>query len=195
MTLFNVRLGAWLPNPRAATASEVRLVKPPNAVIAVFSEMLGMTNANRSSVYLSDGGHFDNLGLYEMLRRQCRFILAVDAGADPDYVYADLGATLRRASIDLDARVEFEDAIIPGNKRPSSPIRRASIRYKDGTTGRLVYLKPYIPHETPADIKAYAAAHPSFPHESTANQFFTESQFESYRHLGEYLMRRALAEL
>ena len=100
MTLFDVRLGAWLPNP--GVSQRWTPAKPSNALRPLFNEMLGRANDKRSDVYLSDGGHFDNLGVYEMLRRQCRRIVVIDAGCDPEYHYADLGRALRMAAIDLD---------------------------------------------------------------------------------------------
>ena len=127
-----------------------------------------------------------------MLRRRCRYIIAIDAGADRDYTYGDLGIVLRRAAIDLDIRIDFEHAVVAGNKRLASPARLARIIYKDGSIGSLLYIKPYLPHDMPADASAYAANHQSFPHEATSNQFFTESQFESYRHLGAFLMRKVI---
>ncbi len=83
MTLFDVRLGAWLPNP--GVIQRWTPAKPSNALFPLFNEMLGRANDTRADIYLSDGGHFDNLGVYEMLRRRCRIIVAIDAGCDPDY--------------------------------------------------------------------------------------------------------------
>lgn len=191
LTLFDARLGAWLPNPaRVRNPNELNKGKPPNALKALLNEALGMVDETRKAVYLSDGGHFDNLGIYEMLRRQCRYILAVDAGQDGDYTYGDLGALLRRAAIDFDIRFEFDRPIAAGRPVLSDPAAHARIAYADGQLGDLLYLKPHLPYGTPPDILAYKAAHSSFPHETTANQFFTESQFESYRHLGYFLGMR-----
>ena len=91
MTLFNVRLGAWLPNPAVATPRDLQLAKPKNSVFALLCEMGGVTTDARQAVYLSDGGHFENLGLYEMLRRRCRRIVVIDAGQDGDCAFFDLG--------------------------------------------------------------------------------------------------------
>lgn len=188
MTLFDVRLGAWMPNP-AKTADLRRLNqgRPNNALFALAAEMLGHADDQRDNIYLSDGGHFDNLGLYEMLRRECRKIVIIDASEDGGYLYADLGDSVRRAAIDLGAVLEFSPAVRhTANKLPKEGAY-ATIAYRSGAVGRLVYLKPWLTADMPADVMAYAAAHASFPHESTADQFFTESQFESYRHLGAFL--------
>ena len=191
MTLFNVRLGAWLPNP--AVGRSWAQAKPSNALRPLFNEMLGRANDRRNDVYLSDGGHFDNLGLYEMLRRRCCRIVAFDAGCDPDYHYVDLGRALRMASIDLHVTVEFIAPVIKEEDELNASGALASIRYHDGSKGVLLYLKPWRPKYLPADVLAYWADHEDFPHQSTAEQFFEESQFESYRALGEQIAAQAFA--
>jgi len=70
-------------------------------------ELFGLTDDEGLFVYLSDGGHFENLGIYEMLRRRCRTIVAVDAGADPNFEFEDLGNAVRKARIDFGAEIEF----------------------------------------------------------------------------------------
>ena len=107
--------------------------------------MFGRSDDRRDNIYLSDGGHFDNLGLYEMLRRECRTIVVVDAGCDGDYVYADLGDSIRRAAIDLGTKVTFSPAV----ERRAVELRPegayASIEYRSGAVGMLIYLKPWLP--------------------------------------------------
>lgn len=184
MTLFNVRLGWWLENP-----SRVGDIWFPLRSFRLFvQEALGQTRATDPYVYLSDGGHFDNLGLYEMLRRRCSLILAVDATQDANVTLDDLGRTLRQVSIDLGITVEFAD--IPFQKRadPAASGLYATIGTisypESGQKGKLIYVKPGFLADAPADVRAYAAGDPKFPHDSTINQWFTESQFESYRTLG-----------
>ena len=195
MTLFNVRLGAWLPNPVVAHGAELQRGGPSNSLTPLLNEMFGRADDRSANIYLSDGGHFDNLGLYEMLRRKCRLIVVIDAGCDPTYQYEDLGNTLRRASIDLHAEIEFAAPVMKGAGDLAHAAAYARITYKDDNThGRLIYIKPYIPEYVPADVLAYWAPHPDFPHETTTNQFFTESQFESYRHLGAFIATRAIGD-
>jgi len=145
-------------------------------------------------VYLSDGGHFDNLGLYEMLRRRCRYILVIDAGEDPNVAFADLGNALRKAAIDFGVEVDFDHVGIGTRDHPLDPPTASAvgrIRYFEPTAnGYLLYVKPSYWNDMPMDVRAYASAHQAFPHESTLDQWFTESQFESYRRLGEYLVDR-----
>ena len=107
MTLFNVRLGWWLGNP--GPAGDRRLSKPdgPRVAIAARARDVRPTTDDRKYVYLSDGGHFENLGLYEMIRRRCRFIVVSDAGGDPKCDFEDLGNAVRKIAIDLGVYINF----------------------------------------------------------------------------------------
>jgi hypothetical protein len=205
MTLFNVRLGVWLPNPAKATADELRLARPRNSLMALIDEMLGETTDDSQAIYLSDGGHFENLGLYEMLRRRCGKILVVDAGADEAASLFDLGNAIRKAEIDFGISVTMHDtmAIYPRCKLEGEskldPLPRGfatgQITYDKEHTGLLLYLKPSFLKQIPADVRSYGLEHQSFPHESTLDQWFTESQFESYRMLGSHQMRELLGDI
>jgi hypothetical protein len=160
------------------------------------SEAFALTDDQSKYVYLSDGGHFDNLGVYEMLRRRCRFIVISDATCDPDYVYADLGSVVRKAAIDFGIRIRFKHLDMA--RRGETAVKGAYsafavIEYPEvHSSGRrqrgyLLYIKSYYGGlEEPADVRAYALANPAFPHDTTLNQFFGEAQFESYRALGSY---------
>ncbi|MGV8988822.1 MAG: patatin-like phospholipase family protein [Cypionkella sp.] len=190
MTLFNVRLGAWLPNPAVASARRLIRAKPENAVVALTREILGLTNDQGSDIYLTDGGHFENLGLYEMIRRRCRHIVVIDAGEDPDAHFVDLGNAVRRVRIDFDVEIAFEPAVHIGSRsKPLEPFYDfacATIRYPEDqdSFGDLIYLKMSLPKDVDIDVLSYANTNLAFPNESTIDQFFTESQFESYRQLG-----------
>jgi hypothetical protein len=192
MTLFNVRLGAWLANPASASAQALREPKPPNALFALAREMLGLTTDRGGAVYLSDGGHFENLGIYEMVRRRCRYIVVVDADADPSAGFADLGNAVRKSFIDQNIKILFTPAVSIGSRsnpaKPALDYAYAQVSYPEGTTGELIYVKPsYLP-DVPIDVRAYGATSEAFPQESTIEQWFSESQFESYRRLGEHQM-------
>jgi hypothetical protein len=197
MTLFNVRLGAWLPNPACAPTmgDRIRRSGPSNSLRAVLRELGGATDDRGWDIYLSDGGHFENLGLYEMIRRRCRYIVVSDAGADPDCAYADLGGAVRKAKIDLNVDIRFEELRISSRDKPlAGPLKQRAwalgeISYPEGGRGQILYLKPsYFGRDLPVDVVSYAAASKTFPHESTGDQFFSESQFESYRRLGFFFM-------
>ena len=186
MMLFNVRLGWWLGNPRA-NERVARGDGPDFGVGAVIRELFGLTTDDAKYVYLSDGGHFENLGIYEMVRRRCRFILVSDAGQDLNCHFEDLGNAVRKIRIDLGVPIEFKKLVIEARATPARPgvdCAIAVIRYRDARPGLLIYLKPgYHGNESP-DVRSYANLHTDFPHENTADQFFTESQMESYRTLG-----------
>jgi hypothetical protein len=139
-------------------------------------------------IYLSDGGHFENLGLYEMVRRRCRRIVVSDAGCDPDCSFEDLGNAVRKIYIDFGVSIDFDKLEIKARQNPAVPgIRFAigTIKYPGSTRlGWLLYLKPTYQATERADIRSYASGSPKFPHESTTDQWFSESQLESYRALG-----------
>jgi hypothetical protein len=191
LTLFDARLGWWLPNPKVARS------KHASQFFGwwLIAEMLGLTKASGRYVYLSDGGHFDNLGLYELVRRGCRFILCVDASADPDGDFADLGAIVQKCRTDfgVDIRVDVSGLHRDAAGNSSRTCAVGNINYPNGETGTLLYLKPSLTGSEPTDVAHYASAHPSFPHEPTSDQFFDEAQFESYRRLGECVAISALA--
>jgi hypothetical protein len=201
LALFNVRLGWWLGNPGKEGKDSYRSEGPSFAIKPLIGEAFGLTTDDRPYVYLSDGGHFENLGLYEMVRRRCRFIVAVDAGCDPKFAFEDLGNAVRKIYIDLGIRIRF-DSLKSLKNRPSDGMcedERRDIPYyaigqidyesadgkEDGCeNGFILYIKPAYHGTEGAGIVSYATAHKNFPHETTTDQWFTESQFESYRSLG-----------
>jgi len=207
MTLFNVRLGWWLGNPGSAGAKTWHRSGPHYSVGSLFSEAMGNTTDRYEYVNLSDGGHFENLGLYEMVLRRCHYIVVSDAGEDPECSFADLGEAIRKIRVDFGVPIEFDRmSIYPrsqidalksaGQKGHTCAI--GHIRYsavdpdvngKKAPDGIIVYIKPACYGDEPRDIYEYFTRSKTFPHESTADQFFSESQFESYRMLGLYTIQ------
>jgi hypothetical protein len=209
MTLFNTRLGWWLPNPGWAHRRKLEgdkqqkfLAKsgPSFALASIVSEALGKTDDRRKWIQLSDGAHFENFGLYEMVLRRCRHIVVVDAGADRKFNFEDLGNAIRKIQIDLGIPITFPGVeawpFQAGTQTENRYCVVGKIDYACVDTGAepgcLVYIKPCLNGGEPRDVTAYATAHDSFPHETTANQFFNEAQFESYRHLGSYVIDKIL---
>jgi hypothetical protein len=201
MTLFNVRLGWWLGNPGAPGAKTWRRKGPRYSAGPLFSEAIGNTTDHYKYVNLSDGGHFENLGLYEMVLRRCHFIVVSDGGEDPDCTFADLGEAVRKIRIDFGIPIEFGTMTIyprsaidtlktPGHNCALGRIRYSVVDGDDAPDGIIVYIKPACYGDEPRDIYEYFKTNPTFPHESTADQFFSESQFESYRMLGAYTMEK-----
>ena len=198
LTFFNVRLGWWLGNPGAAGKDTFELRAPRSSVTPVLEEAFGMTDDENKYVYLTDGGHFENLGIYEMVLRRCHLIVISDAAADPDYNFGDLGNAIRKVRIDLGVPIEFTSMPIFSSdskdleKKKGMYWALGRIRYscidKNAQDGLLVYIKPAVYGSEPGDVLEYKKSHPTFPHQSTADQFFDEPQFESYRILGSHVM-------
>ena len=199
LTFFNVRLGWWLGNPGLAGNETFHQHCPTSSVSPVLEEALGMTDDENAYVYLTDGGHFENLGFYEMVLRRCHTIVVSDAAADGDYRFGDLGNAIRKVRIDLGIPIEFTAMPIfrcdLGEKKKGMYWAVGRIRYSciDGKgvkDGLLLYIKPAIYGDEPGDVLEYRKNNPAFPHQSTADQFFDEPQFESYRALGSYVMQQ-----
>jgi hypothetical protein len=203
MTLFNARLGSWLGNTGHAGETTYRFPGPRNALRPMLAELFGQTDDTSPYVNLSDGGHFENLGVYEMVLRRCRYLLVSDAGQDPDAGFSDLGNAIRKIRIDFGIPIEFTARIlISPRKETESSLYCALARVyyskvdANATDGFLIYLKPTLTGAgevpLPYDVRAYANTSPLFPHETTADQWFDESQFESYRALGLHSLRQVV---
>ena len=188
LSLFNLRLGWWLGNPRL---ERYEFEGPVPGLWPALMELAGQTTDLGEWIYMSDGGHFENLGLYEMVSRRCRRIVVSDAGCDPGSAFEDLGNAIRKIYIDMGVSIDFKTLDIPARKSPPEPgfyCALGTIRYPEGgDDGSLLYLKPGYRGVEPAHVRSYANANETFPHESTAEQWFTESQFEAYRALGAYI--------
>lgn len=189
LTIANARLGLWFGNPKSAMGWQRS--EPPLGVGPLAREMLGLITDHNPYVYLSDGGHYENLGLWEMVARRCRFIIISDAGCDPTYSFEDLANAVRRIRLDLDIPIEFPPMATSreGQGRTNQHGAIGVIKYSavDGTSapdGTILYLKATLSGDESVDVRNFAAADPLFPHDSTANQFFDEARFESYRMLG-----------
>jgi hypothetical protein len=210
MALLNVRLGYWLPNPKVLSESTADkstpwwarlfdVMKPslrwllrsgPGPVYLVY-EALRRNRAARALVNVSDGGHIENLGIYELLRRRCRFIIASDAEADANTTFGSLAALIRFARLDLGIEIDIDLTEIRRNQEGLS--RRhctlGRIYYPGGHTGQLLYIKSSMSGAESEMIREYRTRNASFPHETTADQFFDEGQFEAYRALGQQCAR------
>lgn len=197
MTLLNARLGWWAGNPGVAGNDTYDKAGPVFALRPLYDEALGRTNDSAKYVYLSDGGHFDNLGLYEMVLRRCRKILIIDATADPGYALEGLGNAIRKIRIDMGIPIELSKFFITGrteDRIEGTHCAIGEIRYRavdpGAPRGRFIYIKPSIYfHHEPYDIYNYGMVSDTFPHESTRDQWFSEGQFESYRMLGLHIIR------
>lgn len=210
LTLLNVRLGWWLGNPgqkgdrrpRLGKHKICRLDGPQLALRPFLSELFGLTSDESPYVYLSDGGHFEDLALYEMVRRRCRWIVVVDGDQDRDRGFADLGNAVRKIWIDLGVRIEFDKSpllqALKDAKLDEIPyFAIGTITYVSDPpvagaappTGYLLYIKPAVRgDEAAADVIAYKRSNDDFPDQSTADQWFDEPQLEAYRRLGHLML-------
>jgi hypothetical protein len=192
----NVRLSHWLPNP-----SKVAAGKPPGRFSVMGSrwrEARGTFDEDDDFVNLSDGGHVENLGVYELLRRRCKLIIAVDGECDPLRGSGALIKATRLAAIDLGVRIELDLAEVRLDESVSEPGLSqghwafGTIDYGPSASGAgrelgyIVYVKSLLTGNEPDYVKQYQRRHPAFPHQTTADQFFDEEQFEAYRALGEH---------
>ncbi len=227
MTVFNVRLGEWLANPRFSNdkflpavskllqrlgkrksgAAKLRIERerkivaspeggPRSSLLYLLCELFGTTTDVSKYVYLSDGAHFENLALYELVRRECDFIIASDAGEDPGYVFEDLANAIRKCRTDLRAEIVLNLAPITANPRTRQAkyhAVRGDIFYRSGRIGKILFFKSCLTGCEPNDVKDYLRLHQEFPQQSTADQWFDESQFESYRELGFFAANSILA--
>jgi hypothetical protein len=219
LSVLNIRLGYWIINPmyfdkKKRSAGMVIGKLFSVGVVRFFQELIGMINYKTSYVYLSDGGHIENLGIYELVRRQCRLIIVGDGECDPDYTFNGLSDALRLIRVDFGINIDMDglDEIRNGEQQ----FARGTIMYPDGRLGYIIYLKSsllgddmveatvsddaYVTSPLRADDRRfdelgymahYKAKNPAFPQESTADQFFDETQFECYRALGYLIADRA----
>jgi hypothetical protein len=214
MTLLNVRLGFWSPTPNNASW---RTPNPRLWPFYTLTEFFSQTNDLGSYCYLTDGGHFDNTGLYSLVERGCRFIVVSDNGADPLPCFEDLGDAIRRCRIDFHAEIDLDISPFFKKKDEVSGDQLAQRHYVVGTIkyasiqlqklgwseadiltkseGIIILIKPSLISNEIADLRQYSRQNSEFPQQSTGDQWFDEAQFESYRRLGEYCAEKVLDEL
>jgi hypothetical protein len=202
LTLFNARLGWWLPNPRNLRTDFMSRLSGATPVLGLpylLRDLFGMVSDDAPFVSVSDGGQFENMGLYELVRRRCRNIIICDAEEDADFTFEGLGMAIRKCRIDFGVEIVLElDKVVPGKKGvsefahatgkivyPAETLSGATIG--EEVVGEVLYLKSTLTGNEPSDIRNYKREHPVFPSDTTLNQWFTESQFESYRRLGQFV--------
>ncbi len=211
LSVLGLRLGYWAPNPRklANGARRIPGVLNPGIYHGMFSK--GLSECGRF-VDLTDGGHFENLGLYEMVRRRVRFIVVVDASYDPEYEFASLKRALELARLDFGTEMRWYETEVSESKASKRLCQEEALKvcinrgyvtaeviYHDsleggGECGKLIYIKPVMVSGSGEQSEGFARPRMGFPQEATSDQFFDESQFESYRRLGEAIAAEAFTE-
>ncbi len=211
-TLFNLRLGYWMENPwhyRGGVPERPRS-RPTFWPSYLLREIFGRTSARTRLVNVSDGGHTgDNLGLLPLLRRRCSTILVSDAEADGDYTFGSLNNAVRLALTEENIRIDLDLTPIMTREETESGFQSSEGSLVEGkihypatpsgekaSTGRLIFLKASVSGtRVPVHVANYAKEQAAFPHQTTADQFFDDAQFEAYRALGEYLGAEAAEAL
>jgi hypothetical protein len=184
LTVFNVRLGWWFPNPESA----IEFPSPHFSLRYLFKELFGGADDKSKFLMISDGGHFENLAAYELIRRRCRVIIISDAECDPELKFSGLGTLIRMCDVDFGAQILLDVGSIRFGTEGSWSSNRFAVGrivYGPGEPeGVLVYLKASMTGREDTAVLQYKASHGAFPHETTGDQFYGEDQFESYRRLG-----------
>jgi hypothetical protein len=196
MTLLNIRLDYWVPNPKVL-GERPRVARRVPGPTYLLREISGQMNVKTPFINLSDGGHIENLGLYELLRRRCKYIVACDAEQDPEMILSSLGKLTAYARMDEGVWIDWGGTLDRLERDPATgfskghwAVGRIHYGHKEG---RIVYIKSSMCGREWPDQMAYKAKHPEFPQQSTGDQFFDEEQFEAYRALG-YLIASQLFE-
>ena len=214
MAFLNLRLGSWVPNPGAdfdQSAKPNHFIPGLYELLGIFNDHMGL-NEKRPFVQISDGGHFENLALYELIRRRTKVILCCDGGCDPTYCFEDLRNLIQRVSYDFGAEVcvgpdqlkrlipkkhdHADGAVFPQNTGfADHGYFLADIKYADGSTGLLVYMKTTVLEGLDVRTLGYKMEHEDFPDETTVDQFFSKDQFDGYRDLGFLTAERMLGDV
>jgi hypothetical protein len=212
LAVLNIRLGYWLRNPFVIGKKRSLLSRLADVrSFLLFKEMFGQIDEASSTVYLTDGGHVENLGVYSLMKRRCKLIIAIDAEADPAMSFGALLTLERYARIDLGVTIDLpweaiqnqtlgiDSAIAEANKSMSTIPCSAGphcavgeIQYGPNKTGTLLYVKASLSGDESDYILNYKRRYPAFPHETTGDQFFGEEQLEVYRALGFHIMNGML---
>ena len=206
LAIGGVRLGVWLPNPRWVDKwkSERGMFAYRPRVTYLAKELFGLDSVDDRFLYVTDGGHFENLGLVELLRRGCTQIYCFDASGENDFSFGTLGEAIAIARAD----VQVDIAIDPSGMTPTSADKgrgpeqlcrndcvRGTIRYPDGTEGVLIYAKASVTAASPPETQTYWQKNPLFPHDPTFDQLYNDEKFEAYWSLGRSTGRRAVDQM
>jgi hypothetical protein len=197
LALGNLRLGVWCPNPlRIRTAADSDWYErhhPRPWYLA--KELLGIHRLTDRWIYVTDGGHYDNLGLVELLSRGCTEIYCFDAAGDSSDTFGTLADAMRIARVRYGIEIDLDTARLKADKDGVSEagVGAGLIRYPGGGEGWIVLAKLCVPKTAPFDIVDLARTLPAFPNHPTADQLYTDQKFEAYRALGHHLGERAVA--
>ena len=233
LAVSGARLGTWLPNPnfvnklREAESGTQDKSKPwPRSLPTIrgagyfYRELFGINYRDARLVQVTDGGHYENLGLVEALRRRCRLVFCIDGGGDNPPLLTGLADAMRLAEYELGVNITLDEYgdyavgnITPGSGRPFADghaLASLNNRLTKGTVaagritypaaagllpqrhGVLIFAKAVLWEGCPEWLLTYAASNKIFPHDPTSDQWFNEGQFAAYTELGRIMGRHAM---
>jgi hypothetical protein len=199
LALTNVRLGVWLPNPAnmpAGCTPEAGRALPANPrQVRLLYEVMGRHRVRSKFLYVTDGGHVENLGLLELLRRRCTTIVCLDAAGGSTTRFSTLGEAVALAATTLNVAIDIDPSAMGRVAAGANACDHVTgtIRYPDGTEGRLVYGKALVTATAPWDVRAYATKDDRFPVHPTTDQLFGGETFDAYQSLGRCVGARCAA--
>jgi hypothetical protein len=185
LTTLNIRLGVWLPNPLSEAARAAATERKSGTFFVgidqLIWELFGLHSAKFPLVYSSDGGHYENLGIIELLRRRCSTIWAVDSSVDRQGQCRALAQAIRLAHSELDCRVDLDLDVFAERDAaglPTTTWSSGSVRYTDGSEGVIHVIRLGLTAQHSTALKRYASGDRAFPHHSTLAQVF---RWEAFR--------------
>jgi hypothetical protein len=198
MAMLNIRLGVWIRNPTRSVDATLpqtgnllrvwwryvlRGWREPGAWY-VLKEGLGLANTRGRYIYVSDGGHWENLGLIELLRRRCTHLVVVDASGDPGLGDISRALAMARAELGVEIRLDPRVTLQDENKIAQSPIAVGTVHYPDHDQADIYYTRSVLWGDAPSDLHLFASRDGKFPNHPTTNQFLSAELFDAYRALG-----------
>ena len=204
LAAVNADLGIWLPSPdrvEQLLASDAPMPAqfPPVRLGHLFNEIFGIYAPNDEQVFVSDGGHVENLGLLELLQAATRSglhpdhphtIISIDASGDTPGSFSTLRAALQVADTVLGERLWFDTTELDQSSQPATssvysipfwrwdyrPIDQQS-RRRSARVGVIYYVKLQSSLDQSTAVRQFGMIDPKFPNYSTTNQLLDDQQF------------------
>ena len=202
LALGNVRLGVWVPNPARVCKdrgrSNRRLFPYAPRMLYLLREMFGYDHASSRFLYVTDGGHYENLGLVELLRKRCTKIICIDASGEQIDSFGTIFDAMRLANSELQVDFSSFDPTVMGPAAHEPELVETAyvegkFTYNDGVSGQITVVKAGVPTDAPAELLDYRKSNPAFPYDTTLDQFFDADRFDAYRRLGAFCTDKALS--
>lgn len=212
LAVFNVRLGVWMPSPAYMVDVNSGAVPPPGSrrLDYVLKEIFRGHDIKGSYLYLTDGGHVDNLGILELFRRRCAVVYCFDGSGGPLTLLESVRLAAEEFGVTIDLPAGSFDSVHEGSAhvKPDDTVEArmaktgvliGKINYPDigpgyrEATGKFVYSRAVLTPKTNDIVLEYASRSPLFPNDPTTDQWFDVEQFNHYLLLGRSAAADALA--